>query len=78
MGGMDKLDQLHFDRLIHPILSFTISIGALVYCELTDADFATYLLYILVANVLTSTIYYVAIMKVRFPFNFSTITNCEC
>ncbi|CAL8143758.1 unnamed protein product [Orchesella dallaii] len=51
------------DRLILPFISFSICIAILVYSELTTIEFASYLLYVLVGNVLGTTLYYVGIMK---------------
>lgn len=68
--GQLKDQQINGDRLILPLISLLLGIAVLIYCELTNIDFATYLLYVLVSNVIGSTLYYVGIMKVyRFIFS---------
>lgn len=63
--GQLKGKRINADRLYHPLISFLICIAVLVYSELSNIGFASYLLYVLVGNVLGTTLYYVGIMKVR-------------
>ncbi|ODM96321.1 SID1 transmembrane family member 1 [Orchesella cincta] len=61
--GQLKYHRINGDRIILPFISFSICIAVLVYSELSSMGFASYLLYILVGNVLGTTLYYVGIMK---------------
>ncbi|CAG7837461.1 unnamed protein product, partial [Allacma fusca] len=54
---------VHTDRLILPFISILLSIGVVIYSEMEKADFATYLLYTFIANVLGFCLYYMVIMK---------------
>ena len=71
LGSVDVLTNLNklprtvqIDRLILPIISLSISIGVIIYSEVSKVHFATYLLYTLIGNVLGTCIYYIGIMKV--------------
>jgi len=66
-GYVRQLKETAFkgDRIILPGISFLLGFAVLIYCELNKEDFATYLLYVLVANVIGFTVYYVGIMKVK-------------
>jgi hypothetical protein len=54
---------VQIDRLVHPIIAILMSVAVVIYGELSSIQFATYLLYTLIANVLASCFYYIAIMK---------------
>ena len=55
---------IRLDRLALPIMSILLCIAVVIYTEMTQTDFATYLLYTFIANVLAAVFYYIVLMKV--------------
>lgn len=56
---------IRLDRLALPVMSILLCIAVVIYTEMTQTDFATYLLYTFIANVLGAVLYYVVLMKVN-------------